>query len=156
MSLEDSMKALADSNIVLAKALTGYAEVVTANTEVLKSIHASGGVAFVGASEAVAAGAAATAGKGGRKAKETPAASTPAADPEPENDPFADDEPEAAKELTADDIKALLLKVRDKGGEKKNEAAARKIMEAVGAASIGKIAPKDYAKVAELAEKALK
>lgn len=154
MSLEDSMKALADSNIVLAKALTGYAEVVTANTEVLKSIHASGGVAFVGASEAVAAGAADAAGKPGRKPRTTPAASTP--EPEPENDPFADDEPETAKELTADDIKALLLKVRDKGGEKKNEAAARKIMEAVGAASIGKIAPKDYAKVAELAEKALK
>jgi hypothetical protein len=157
MSLEESMLKLAEANNRLADATTKYAAVVEANTEVLKSIHAQGGVSFVGAAPSGDTPTAATpAGKPGRKPKETPAAAAPAV---AEPDPFGDDDDlggEPEKTYTAADIKAGILKVRDKGGEKKNEAAARAILKEIGVDSIGKIAESDYPKVMALVEKALK
>lgn len=78
---------------------------------------------------------------------------------EEEEDPFADaaeEEEEEETSYSAADIRKAILAVRDKGGEKKNAEAAKKIIAAVGAKSMGEIDEAKYAKVMELCKKAMK
>jgi hypothetical protein len=161
MSLEDSMNNL-------AKAMDKYAEAITAalNTDpkkfVIVNISQASGDAAGSAAAPAADAAPAGKGKGGRKPKETPAADAGAAAGEAdpfadgaaaadEADPFGDGaaaEPETPK-LTADTIRALVLKVKtEKGAE-----IAKKLLTHVGVDTLAKIPEKDYQKVVDLAAK---
>ena len=93
-----------------------------------------------------------------KKAAEEAAAAA-AAEQEEEEDPFADPDGDGAsdeKTYTTAEIRELILKVRDKGGEKKNAEGAKKVLTALGVKSMSEIPEDKYAKAAELCLAALK
>jgi hypothetical protein len=155
MSLEDSMSTLAASNLKLAESMNRYAtvmeniaagnpdRVVVANV----TTEARTGGSVDGAEKP----------KGTRRTKAQIDADAKAeadalrADTKTEElDPFAEDEPAATtkKEVTLDDIRGLLMAVKDKDRD-----AAIKILKAVGAETISKIDAKSFDKVIALAAK---
>ena len=137
MSLEDAMLKLAASMDRYAGVLEGIA-----NSNPTQIAVATGGAA--------ADATPATSGRGRKKKDEAPAAAPAAEEAVEEADPFADEaeEEEAAPELTAETIRALVMKVKDKD---KNTALA--LLKKVGADTVAKIDPKQYPKVVELAAK---
>lgn len=154
MSIENTLQNLVDSQNNLAAAMNRYASV-------MESIAALGPSHIITPPATNAAAATesepaatekATRGRKPKAEKEAPAATQTEADPFAEGgeaDPFGDDEPAAPKH-TAESIKALLLQVKDK-----NKDHALAILKKIGVSSIGQIAEKDYAQVAELAAKVL-
>lgn len=161
-----------------AEALNRHSEALNRQAAVMEQI-AESGVAFVATAAQLPASASTTSGakpaaaaekpktaaekKAEKKAAEAAAASAAAITVESpdddldddEGDPFAADEDEA-KTYTTADIRALILKVRDKGGEKANAEGAKKVLAALGVKSMSEIAEDQYAKAAELCLKALK
>lgn len=153
MSLEESMNTLAESNLKLAAAMSHYASV-------MQAVAAGNPTAVVAPSNPPAATDATpekAKGKGGRKSnaeKEAEAAAKAAdngeADPfndGGEADPFADDEP-ATPALTAEVIRGLVLKVKEK-----NKDHAMGLLKKLGVSTLGQIKEEDYPKVVELAAK---
>lgn len=138
MSLEDSMKALADSNLELAAAMKGYTKAIVENA---KLVVTSGGDA---APEKPTTGKTTTTKGKGKGKGETPPPGDGLGD---EDDGFADGGSSASnvpKKITADQIKAKLLEVRDAYGDK---APALKIIQDLGYAAIPDVKPADYEKV---------
>lgn len=135
MSLEESMKELAESNTKLAKALNRYADVIEENGVGVVS-QAKGKTKPAEEEEAPAPkgkGKAAPAAKG--KAK-------PAAD---EDDDGLEEAPAPkakgkAKAITFDQVKAELLKVKEIGGRE----AAAEIFGEYGYSSLNNVQEKDY------------
>ena len=128
---------------------------VNENTAALKALSTSGGQAAAPAAGGEPPANPAAKGKAGRKGKteqtETAAsAATTEADPfgEEAADPFGEDGG-AEKVYTAEEIKALILKVR----ETKGADEALKIISARGVKTIGQIAEKDYPAVVADAKK---
>lgn len=153
MSLEESMKALAESNLKLAAAQEHYAGVIEKFGSL---VVASAGDGAATPTKADAAPATSKGGKGkGGKGKTDPA-------PEAKNDDagFGDDdgfggedgEPEVPEKLTADQVKAKLLEVRDAYGDK---APALKIINDLGYSAIPDVKPADFKKVWTACEKAI-
>lgn len=168
MSLEESMSTLAESNNRLAAALDKYAGVI-------EGLASANGVAFAGGtpvasgnsdagSDAGSEGATGTTKRKRRTAAEIAADAKAEADklagktadgdgsnePDPfgdDADPFGDAEPEKPA-LTADSIRALVLKVRDK-----DKALATGLLKKLGVDTLAKIEPAQYEKVVELAGK---
>ncbi len=173
MPIEDALLKSAAAQEKLAEAMTRYAAVMERIADT--------GVSFVGAPAQLPEGApvtpaapqpaaAATADKPRRgrppKAREeqqqvsAPAPQNEDVDlggEEDDTDPFADDEApaQAEKKYTAAEIRDLILKVRDIGGEKANAAQAKEIIKKVGVTSVAEIKESDYAKVAKLCHEAL-
>lgn len=164
MSLEESMKALAESNLKLAAAQEHYAGVIEKfGTLVVASPGA--GTAATPASAAETTGKPLTAAqkkKAEKEAAEKAAAEKAAAGGDGfggDGDGFGDeggeaggDEPEVPEKLTGDQVKAKLLEVRDAYGDK---APALKIINDLGYAAIPDVKPADYKKVWIAAEKAI-
>ena len=144
MSLEDSMKELAESNLTLAKAFNYYAGVVE-----------KFGLKFEG--DNGAAPAAAPAGdkpKATRGKKAEPVAATTDDSDGFGDAGFGDDDASGVPEkITADMMKGKLIEVRDAYGDK---APALKIINAYGYNAIPEVKPADYAKVWADCDKAIK
>lgn len=135
MSLEDAVLKSAEAQLALAKAMNYYAD--TINKYGLKVEQAGG-------AEPAAARTAADE-KPGRKKRVVDAAPEPEIEPEIEDDDgFDEPEEESTDVLTADDIRGILLKVRDKFGDKSHAIA---ICNKFGYKGIPDIKEKDYAKV---------
>jgi hypothetical protein len=156
MSLEASMSALAEANLALAQALTGYAAVI--DKYALKIEAVGGNVAAAAAAETPPATPTAP-------AKKTPAKKTAATKTEPppaaDDGGFGDDGFGGAGEettvdvpakLTGDQVKAKLLEVRDAYGDK---APALKIINDLGYNAIPDVKPADFAAVWVACEKAI-
>lgn len=145
MSLEESMLKLAESNLTLANAQNAHTAGLLKYIEFQKS--GGTGPAATTTTAADTAAAEPVVEKKTRAKKETAAA--PAAEVEVEADPFADEEaaPEEV-ELTAEVIRALVMKVKDV-----NKDHALALLKKVGAETVSKIDPKAYPKVVELAAK---
>lgn len=152
MSLEQSMTTLAEANLVLAKAMTQYATVMQAHLS-------ANGVAVPAAAAAATndePAAAADKPKGTRRTKaqiDADAAAEVAAlaakNAASEPDPFADEQEEVEEAaLTADDIRKLVLKVKEK-----NPEHALGILKKIGVSTLAKIEEKDYPEVVRLAGK---
>lgn len=153
MSLESAMEKL-------AVAMTGYAEKMQAMLDqgvvlIVDAKHP----AVAGGTPAAPAEDAGTPEKTRKrrtqaemKADEKIEAAKAAASAEPEAvDPFADEveDEEEQRVITAEDIRTLVMGVK----EKKGQETALKVIKAVGAETLGKIAAKDYARVVELCGK---
>lgn len=159
MSLEQSMLALAESNLKLAAAQEHYASVIEKFGSLAVATNGEAATAAPPAKEPAAA-------KGGKGAKGGKAAAKtePAADAAAAGDGFGGDddgfgggeaggdEPEVPEKLTGDQVKAKLLEVRDAYGDK---APALKIINDLGYAAIPDVKPADYKKVWIAAEKAI-
>ena len=140
MSLEDSMKELADSNRELAAAMKGYTKAITENARLVVTGAAEPAEA---ATPAKAPPAKSTPAKGKGKGKtETPPDDGLGGD----DDGFADggSNADVPKKITADMVKAKLLEVRDAYGDK---APALKIIQDLGYAAIPDVKPADFEKV---------
>lgn len=151
MSLEDSMKDLADSNRELATALSTYAKVVEKYG--LKLETDNSGKATVAEQE-----------KGGKaekpeKAEKPKTAAQKKADEKAaaakkdDDDGFGDEEdkaPKRKKPLTHDDVKAKLLEIRDAADSKE---PALELIGEFGYDSIPTIKEKDYEGIYAAAEK---
>lgn len=144
MSIEDTLSKLADSQNALASAMTNYANVMQA----IAAGNPSSIVAPTGGDN-TGTGSDAPAEKKprGRAAANAKAAAAAAA---AEPDPFGDDAggEEAEPELTADVIRKVVLKVKDK-----NKDHALALLKKIGVDTLSKIEEKDYPKVIELAGK---
>lgn len=136
MSLEDSMKELADSNRELAAAMKGYTKAITENARLVVTGAAEPTEA---ATPAKPTPAKTTAAKGKGKGKTE-------APPGDDDDGFADggSNADVPKKITADMVKAKLLEVRDAYGDK---APALKIIQDLGYAAIPDVKPADFEKV---------
>lgn len=159
MSLEESIKALAESNLKLAAAQEHYASVIEKFGSLAVATSGEAATAATPAKEPAAA-------KGGKGAKGGKAAAKtePAADAAAAGDGFGGDddgfgggggdgdEPEVPEKLTGDQVKAKLLEARDAYGDK---APALKIINDLGYAAIPDVKPADYKKVWIAAEKAI-
>ncbi len=159
MSLEQSMIALAESNLKLAAAQEHYAGVIEKFGSLVVATNGEAATVAAPAKEPAAA-------KGGKGAKGGKAAAKaePAADAAAAGDGFGGDddgfgggdaggdEPEVPEKLTGDQVKAKLLEVRDAYGDK---APALKIINDLGYAAIPDVKPADYKKVWIAAEKAI-
>ena len=159
MSLEDSMKALAESNLKLAAAQEHYAGVIEKFGSLVVATNGEAATVATPAKEPAAKG-----GKAGGKGKGSTKAD-PAPDASAAGDGFGGDdaggdgfggddagEPEVPEKLTGDQVKAKLLEVRDAYGDK---APALKIINDLGYAAIPDVKPADYKKVWIAAEKAI-
>lgn len=111
MSLEESMKELAESNLTLAKSLSRYAEVVEKYGLKIESANSGGGAEPEGKPE-----------KALKEEKQTAAqkkaAAAAAAKAGKDDDGFDDKPSKKTKKLTHDDVKAKLLEIRDAAGDK--------------------------------------
>lgn len=138
MSLEDSMKELAASNLKLAASLDNYA--ATIDKYGLKIASDNGDAAKAPAADT---GKAATTGKGKGKGK---AEAPPADDGFGGDDGFGDDpDPEVPDKITPDMMKAKVLEVRNAYGSA--DVARALVKEVCGAEAIPDIKKDDYAKV---------
>jgi hypothetical protein len=155
MSIEDSMNRLAAAQEKLADAMTHYATVM----QNIADGNPTSLVAPSTKSAEPAASAAAPATKGKRRTKaeiEADAAKAATAEGDGEADPFATEEAdpfadgaeEAEPVLTAEVIRGLVLRVKEKNTEN-----AHKLLKALGVATLGAIQEKDYPRVVELAKK---
>lgn len=164
MSLEQSMIALAESNLKLAAAQEHYAGVIEKFGSLVVASPGAG-TAATPASAAETTGKPLTAAqkkKAEKEAAEKAAAEKAAAGGDGfggDGDGFGDeggeaggDEPEVPEKLTGDQVKAKLLEVRDAYGDK---APALKIINDLGYAAIPDVKPADYKKVWVAAEKAI-
>ena len=157
MSLEESMKALAESNLKLAAAQEHYAGVIEKFGSLVVASAGDAAPATAAASTKTDA-APATAGKGkgkGGKGKTEPAAETKTDDAGfGDYDGFGDEggEAEVPDDLTADQVKAKLLEVRDAYGDK---APALKIINDLGYSAIPDVKPADFKKVWIACDKAI-
>jgi len=157
MSLEDSMKELAASNLKLATSFDRYADVVEKYGLQIREANGDAAPATP-AKETKPAAAAASGGKGG-KAK--PAAAKPAAETKDDDDAgddgFGDDnggdDDGMPTELTAEIIKAKLFEVKDSYGDKEPALA---IIRKLGYNAIPDVKAKDFEKVYKACVKALK
>jgi hypothetical protein len=151
MSLEDSMSTLAASNLKLAESMNRYATVMeniaAGNPDRVIVANVASGEAPVSTTDKP---------KGKRRTQAEIAADAKAeadalrdANKSDEIDPFAEDEPAAAaKEITLDDVRGLLMKLKDKDID-----AAKAVLKAVGAETISKIDAKSFGKVVDLCKK---
>jgi hypothetical protein len=146
----------------LAKALVGYTDAINVQTQVLKDINANG--VQITRNDAGAATPAATEGKKPTKAEikaaaeAAAAAAKAAAEAEAggdDGDDWGDSPATPAKALTAEDVRDAILKVRDKGGEKKNVDEAKSIMAKLGVKTPSEIKPEQYEKAVKLCDAAL-
>lgn len=152
MSLEDSMKTLAESNLKLAAAMDSYAATIE---KFGSMVVAQPGDAPAAATEkaAPAEKAPATKGKGRGKAATKAEPETTGDDGAAEGDGFGDEgAAEVPDKLTADQVKAKLLEVRDAYGDK---APALKIINDLGYNAIPDVKPADFQKVWAACEKAI-
>ena len=137
-TLEESIKALAESNVALAKAQTYYAD--TINKFGLKINEANGEAGSTQAAEKTTTekpkGETAAAKKK-RQAEEAAAA----AKNKEADDGFGE---EAQETFTADDVKAKLMAVKNAAGDK---APALAIIKEYGYNAIPEVKEKDYAAV---------
>lgn len=172
MSIEEALLNSASAQEKLAEAMNRYATVMERIVET--------GVSFVGAPSQLPDGAntgkpaadakadakpltAAQKKAAEKKAAEEAAAAAVSNKAGAESDPFADagDDPfaegegEAEKDYTAAEVRELVLKVRDKGGEKKNQAGALEILTKLGVKSMSEIKDADLNKAAKLCLAAL-
>ena len=159
MSLEDSMKALAESNLKLAAAQERYAGVIEKFGSLV--VASPGAAAADTSAKTEAAGKPLTAAQKKKADKAATEAATEAAaggdggfgdDDGFGNEGAGGDEPEVPEKLTGDQVKAKLLEVRDAYGDK---APALKIINDLGYAAIPDVKPADYKKVWIAAEKAI-
>ena len=164
MSFEDSLKALADSNLRLAAAMDKYADTITKFG--LKVEEANTGSAEEATDEETARlqyedrkkNAMLSAGSAGeeKKPRGRPKKVEPAPEPEveDEDDGFGDDDDEVEedKPLTAETIKNELKAVRDAAGKDK----ALAIIQKLGYKAIPEIKEKDYKAVHDACQKILK
>jgi predicted component of type VI protein secretion system len=143
MSLEEALKDQAEASRELASAMRYYADTLRA----VAAGNPGQVVAPNNAADTAATEDKPAKGGRGRKAAE-PKEEPKAAASEP--DPFGEEEEEAAgePELTADAIRGLVMKVKEK-----NKDHALALLKKIGAETISKIDPKDYQKVVELAAK---
>ncbi len=132
MSLEESMKELAASNRELAAAQTHYASVIERFGLKIESSN-EGKTAPAAASDEKPAK-----GKPGRKPKVEPAETQTDDDDGVGDDDGGSDVPD---NLTAADVKAKLLEVKDAHGDKK---FALDILKEYGYKAIGEVQPKDF------------
>lgn len=156
MALEDAMLKLAESNLKLADAQTHYAGIIEKFGTMV--VQANGG------DDGEAAATAATDDKPAKKAAAKKATKKAAAKKAAEtaddfggdgfggDDEGSDGEADVPAKLTADQIKAKLLEVRDAYGDK---APALKIINDLGYSAIPDVKPADYAAVWKACEKAI-
>ena len=147
----------------LAKALVGYTDAINVQTQVLKDINANG--VQITRTDAATPAAGSTPPKQTKAEKkaadEAAAAAAKAAEGasagsgDDGDDWGDDDEKTPAKKVTAEDVRAAILKVRDKGGEKANTAAAKAIMEKLGVKTPSEIKPEQFEKAIKLCDAAL-
>lgn len=162
MSLEQSMLALAESNLKLAAAQERYAGVIEKFGSLVVAKAGDGEAAAAASTSAKTDAAPATTGKGkgkGGKGKTEPAAETKTDDAGfGDDDGFGGDdaggegEAEVPEKLTADQVKAKLLEVRDAYGDK---APALKIINDLGYSAIPDVKPADFKKVWIACDKAI-
>ena len=156
MSLEESMKALAESNLKLAAAQEHYAGVIEKFGSLV--VASPGAAAADTPTKTEAAGKPLTAAQ--KKKAEKEAADKAAAGGDGgfgDDDGFGNegaggDEPEVPEKLTSDQVKAKLLEVRDAYGDK---APALKIINDLGYSAIPDVKPADFKKVWIASEKAI-
>lgn len=154
MSIEKAIEALAASNLALAESNNKLADTYSRYAETINVTLDN-----AGAAPAAPAGKTddkpASTGKRGRpsnadkaaaKAAETPAAADDDADDE---DPFGDGPADEPRELTLDDIKTLVAKVR----EKKGDDTAKKLIQKTGAKTLGTIPVDQFQNVVDWAGK---
>ena len=153
MSLEESMKDLADANRELAAGLREYAGVI--KKVGLKALGKADseeeeeeGAPKPKASKSTATKSTAT------KSATKKSAPKDEGEEEEEEDPFGEnEEEEEEEEVTLDDVKAALIALRDKTGDKEAPLA---VMGKFGYKKVPDIQSKDFAKVKAAAEAALK
>ena len=148
MSLEESMKELAESNLALAKAMNGYAKVITEHgTQAVVSGKPAKDDPDAGSSSKPQTAAEKKAAKAAaeKAAKE-------AAKDEGDDDGFDDDDT-GSKTYTHEEVKALLVQVKNTNGDKEE---ALDLIRPLGYQTIPSIQEKDFAKVAKAAEAWLK
>lgn len=150
MSLEESMKTLADASDRLAVALTRYAE--TVDKYGLKIIEANGDAA---PSAAATSEKPAKAGKtkGAAATKEEPAANAGSGDGFGD-DGFGGGGEGGGKEYTFDEVKGKLLELMKKNGGDKTESVA--IINKYGYASLNDIKDAHFGDIYAAVEKAMK
>lgn len=166
MSLEESMaalaeanKALAASNLKLVESQERVAELYEGMTEAYNNCVANGGEGQVvklpaAASAAKADAATSTGKKPGRPKKDAKKDDAPPADDGMgEDDGFGDDGDDATPALDFDTVKAELLKVRDKFGDKSHALA---IIKEFGYSALPDIQEKDFAAIYKKAQAKLK
>ena len=146
MSLEESMKELAESNRELAAAQREY----------VATIREYGTRVLLGEGEEAAGkkttGKAQTAAE--KKAADAAAKKSAAAAAAQDDDGFGDEDDDAGSEkLSHDDVKALLVEVKNTNGDKEEALA---LIRKYGYDSIPKIQEKDFAKIAKDARAWLK
>lgn len=160
MSLEDSMKALAESNLKLAAAQEHYASVIQKFGSLVVASAGDGAAAATPTKTDAATTKPLTAAQ--KKKAEKEAAERAAAEATGADAGFGDDdgfgnegggdEPEVPEKLTSDQVKAKLLEVRDAYGDK---APALKIINDLGYSAIPDVKPADFKKVWIASEKAI-
>ena len=148
MSLEDSMKTLAESNLKLAAAMDNYAATIE---KFGSMVVAQPGVAAEPSPEPEPAEKPAPAAKKAAAKKAEPEAKADDDAGFGEDDGF-DGEAEVPEKLTGDQVKAKLLEVRDAYGDK---APALKIINDLGYNAIPDVKAADYQKVWAACEKAI-
>lgn len=152
MSYEESLRALAESNAKLAAANLQLAESMSTYAATIEKystgiVSAATGVTVVNNDPAPAdKPAKATRGKAGKVAE-------PEKKKEPEDDGFDDDGEEAETALDYDTVKASLMQVKDKFGDKSHALA---IIKEYGYNALAEIQEKDYADIYADAQKKLK
>ncbi len=154
-TLEESLKLLAESNVTLAKAQTYYAD--TINKFGLKIEKANEGKTPNPDGEATGSSAPPPKAETAAQKKKREAAESAAREEETgeeetgEDDGFGEEEEEkgAPENISAEDVRAILLKVRDKFGDKSH---AIDICKKFGYKGIPDIKEKDYEKVFKAAK----
>ena len=152
MSLEESMKDLADANRELAAGLREYAGVI--KKVGLKALGKADSEEEEeeGAPKPKASKSTATKSTAAKSA--TKKSAPKEEEEEEEEDPFGEnEEEEEEEEVTLDDVKAALIALRDKTGDKEAPLA---VMGKFGYKKVPDIQSKDFAKVKAAAEAALK
>ena len=143
MSLEDSMKELAASNLTLAKSFDNYAGIIEKFGLKIEAANGGDGAAPAGDKP-----------KATRGKKAEPVAATTDDSDGFGDAGFGDDDASGVPEkITADMMKGKLIEVRDAYGDK---APALKIINAYGYNAIPEVKPADYAKVWADCDKAIK
>lgn len=144
MSLEESMKELAESNLQLAKAMTGYAAVMDKYAANYAGAIVTDEAADPDPTPTRKRRTKAEIAADKKAEKEAAAAAN-------EPDPFDDDEPGANEphpELNLEDVRGVVMAL-----VKRDRDAALAVLKKVGAETISKIDAKDFQKVVDLCAK---
>lgn len=145
MSIENALANFAAAADKLADAMTNYAAVMEKYGAQVIGLN-EGTVAAPAPKTAAPPAEEKPKAKPGRPAKATKAAAAPA----DEDDGFGDDGEAARDPVTADDVKTILLKIRDANKGDKTPAIA--IIKKFGYSAIPEIQEKDYADIADAAQ----